>query len=562
MNDKQLVAERLAAVIPSLDVDQIFALLEKPKSSDMGDIAFPAFSLAKVERKAPQAIASDIAEKVETEGFEKVVAMGPYLNFFLDKSAISAKVLHTVISEQANYGQQTVGTGKSVTFDMSSPNIAKPFSVGHLRSTVIADALANLYTKMGYRSYRINHLGDWGKQFGLLIVAYKLWGDKAAVKANPIDELLKLYVHINAEADENPELDEQGRQWFKKLEDGDQEAWDLWKWFRDESLVEFDRIYKKLGVTFDHYHGEAFYNDKMDEGIQILEEKGLLKESKGAMIVDLEKYNLPPALIKKSDGATLYITRDIATAMYRKKTFDFVKNIYVVGQEQSHHFKQLKAVLKEMGFDWSDDMVHVSFGLVTKNKKKLSTRKGNIIRLEPTLDEAVSRALTQIEAKNPDLENKDEVAQQVGVGAVKFYDLKTDRDNGYDFDLEAMVSFEGETGPYVQYAYARIQSILRKANFSAIEEAAYSLNDAESWEIIKLLQNFSASIQRAADKYDPSIIAKYAINLAQAFNKYYAHTRILDENPERDSRLALAYATGIVLKEALRLLGVAAPEKM
>lgn len=562
MNDKQLVAKRLAAVIPSLDVDQIFALLEKPKSSDMGDIAFPAFSLAKVERKAPQAIASDIAEKVETEGFEKVVAMGPYLNFFLDKSAISAKVLHTVISEQANYGQQTVGTGKSVTFDMSSPNIAKPFSVGHLRSTVIADALANLYTKMGYRSYRINHLGDWGKQFGLLIVAYKLWGDKAAVEANPIDELLKLYVRINAEADENPELDEQGRQWFKKLEDGDQEAWDLWKWFRDESLVEFDRIYKKLGVTFDHYHGEAFYNDKMDEGIQILEEKGLLKESKGAMIVDLEKYNLPPALIKKSDGATLYITRDIATAMYRKKTFDFVKNIYVVGQEQSHHFKQLKAVLKEMGFDWSDDMVHVSFGLVTKNKKKLSTRKGNIIRLEPTLDEAVSRALTQIEAKNPDLENKDEVAQQVGVGAVKFYDLKTDRDNGYDFDLEAMVSFEGETGPYVQYAYARIQSILRKANFSAIEEAAYSLNDAESWEIIKLLQNFSASIQRAADKYDPSIIAKYAINLAQAFNKYYAHTRILDENPERDSRLALAYATGIVLKEALRLLGVAAPEKM
>lgn len=562
MNDKQLVAERLAAVIPSLDVDQIFALLEKPKSSDMGDIAFPAFSLAKVERKAPQAIAADIAEKVETEGFEKVVAMGPYLNFFLDKSAISAKVLHTVISEQANYGQQTVGTGKSVTFDMSSPNIAKPFSVGHLRSTVIADALANLYTKMGYRSYRINHLGDWGKQFGLLIVAYKLWGDKAAVEANPIDELLKLYVRINAEADENPELDEQGRQWFKKLEDGDQEAWDLWKWFRDESLVEFDRIYKKLGVTFDHYHGEAFYNDKMDEGIQILEEKGLLKESKGAMIVDLEKYNLPPALIKKSDGATLYITRDIATAMYRKKTFDFVKNIYVVGQEQSHHFKQLKAVLKEMGFDWSDDMVHVSFGLVTKNKKKLSTRKGNIIRLEPTLDEAVSRALTQIEAKNPDLENKDEVAHQVGVGAVKFYDLKTDRDNGYDFDLEAMVSFEGETGPYVQYAYARIQSILRKANFSAIEEAAYSLNDAESWEIIKLLQNFSASIQRAADKYDPSIIAKYAINLAQAFNKYYAHTRILDENPERDSRLALAYATGIVLKEALRLLGVAAPEKM
>lgn len=562
MNQKQKVAERLAAVIASLDAQAIYALLEKPKSSEMGDIAFPAFSLAKVERKAPQVIASEIVEKLDMEGFEKVVATGPYINFFLDKAAISKDVLHAIIEEKENYGQLHIGDGKTVTLDMSSPNIAKPFSVGHLRSTVIADSIGHIYSKLGYNSIRINHLGDWGKQFGMLIVAYKLWGDKAAVEANPIDELLKLYVRINAEADENPELDEQARQWFKKLEDGDQEAWDLWKWFRDESLVEFNRIYDKLNVSFDHFHGEAFYNDKMDEGIQILEDKHLLQESKGAQIVNLEKYDLPPALIKKSDGATLYITRDMATAMYRKRTFNFVKNIYVVGQEQSHHFKQLKAVLKEMGFDWSDDMIHVSFGLVTKNKKKLSTRKGNIIRLEPTLDEAVSRALTQIEEKNPDLENKEEVAKQVGIGAVKFYDLKTDRDNGYDFDLEAMVSFEGETGPYVQYAYARIQSILRKANFTADAAAAYALDDAESWDIIKLLQSFSATIERAADKYDPSLIAKYAINLAQSFNKYYAHTRILDESPERDSRLALAYATGLVLKESLRLLGVEAPEKM
>ena len=300
----------------------------------------------------------------------------------------------------------------------------------------------------------------------------------------------------------------------------------------------------------------------MDEGIQILEEKGLLQESKGALIVDLERYNLPPALIRKTDGATLYITRDMATAMYRKRTYDFVKSIYVVGQEQINHFKQLKAVLKEMGFDWSDDMTHVTFGLVTKDKKKLSTRKGNIILLEPTLDEAILRALSQIEAKNPNLENKEEVAHAVGVGAVKFFDLKTDRDNGYDFDLEAMVSFEGETGPYVQYAYARIQSILRKANFVPSTENNYKLADAESWEIIKHIQNFSTVVERAGDKFDPSLIAKYAINLAQAFNKYYAHTRILDESPERDSRLALAYATGVVLKEALRLLGVKAPEKM
>ena len=562
MDHKTLVAQRLAAVIPSLEADQIFALLEKPKSSEMGDIAFPAFSLAKVERKAPQAIASEIAEKIDTAGFEKVVATGPYINFFLDKAAISNDILRAVIAEKADYGQQDIGHGQNVTLDMSSPNIAKPFSVGHLRSTVIADALGHIYSKLGYNAIRINHLGDWGKQFGMLIVAYKLWGDKEAIEANPIDELLKLYVRINAEADENPELDEQARQWFKKLEDGDQEALDLWQWFRDESLVEFNRIYDKLDISFDYFHGEAFYNDKMDEGIQILEDKNLLQESKGAQIVNLEKYDLPPALIKKSDGATLYITRDMATAMYRHRTFNFAKNIYVVGQEQSHHFKQLKAVLKEMGFDWSDDMIHVSFGLVTKNKKKLSTRKGNIIRLEPTLDEAEARALTQIEAKNPGLENKEAVAHAVGVGAVKFYDLKTDRDNGYDFDLEAMVSFEGETGPYVQYAYARIQSILRKAAFVPASDANYTLHDAESWDIIKLLQDFPSIIQRAADKYDPSIVAKYAINLAQTFNKYYAHTRILDENPERDSRLALANATGIVLKEALRLLGVDAPEKM
>ena len=562
MNHKQMVADTLSAVLPQLDIETIYSLLEKPKSSEMGDIAFPAFSLAKVERKAPQAIATDIVEKLDTTGFEKVVATGPYVNFFLDKDAISHQVLTDVIAEKDQYGQLNIGQGRNVTIDMSSPNIAKPFSVGHLRSTVIGDALANIHGKLGFNPIRINHLGDWGKQFGMLIVAYKLWGDKTAVEADPISELLKLYVRINAEAEEKPELDEEARQWFKKLEDGDQEALELWQWFRDESLVEFNRIYEKLDVHFDSFNGEAFYNDKMDEGIQILEEKGLLQESKGALIVDLERYNLPPALIRKTDGATLYITRDMATAMYRKRTYDFVKSIYVVGQEQINHFKQLKAVLKEMGFDWSDDMTHVTFGLVTKDKKKLSTRKGNIILLEPTLDEAILRALSQIEAKNPNLENKEEVAHAVGVGAVKFFDLKTDRDNGYDFDLEAMVSFEGETGPYVQYAYARIQSILRKANFVPSTENNYKLADAESWEIIKHIQNFSTVVERAGDKFDPSLIAKYAINLAQAFNKYYAHTRILDESPERDSRLALAYTTGVVLKEALRLLGVKAPEKM
>lgn len=562
MDNKQIIASELAKVIDSLDQDAILNLLEQPKSSDLGDIAFPAFSLAKVERKAPQAIAADIVEKIDTTHFDKVVATGPYVNFFLNKAEISGQVIKEVVKEGADYGQQNEGKGENVTIDLSSPNIAKPFSVGHLRSTVIGDALSNIFRKMGYNTIKINHLGDWGKQFGLLMVAYKKWGSKEAVEANPIDELLQLYVRINAEIENDPALDDEGRLWFKKLEDGDPEATELWQWFRDESLVEFNRIYELLGVEFDSLNGEAFYNDKMDEGIEILEEKGLLEESKGASIVNLDDVNLPPAMIKKSDGATLYITRDIATAMYRARTYNFVKSIYVVGQEQSNHFRQLKAVLKKMGFDWSDDMTHVDFGLVTKNRQKLSTRKGNIILLEPTLQEAISRAKSQIEDKNPELENKEAVAHAVGVGAVKFYDLKTDRRNGYDFDLEAMVSFEGETGPYIQYAYARIQSILRKADFTPDANADYRLNDAESWEIIKLLQDFSRVVKRAADNYEPSLIAKYAISLAQAFNKYYAHTRILDESPERDSRLALSYSTAVVLKEALRLLGVDAPEKM
>jgi len=562
MDNKQLIASELAKVIDSLDQSAISNLLEQPKSSDLGDIAFPAFSLAKVERKAPQAIAADIAEKIDPSHFEKVVATGPYVNFFLNKAKISDQVIKEVIKEGADYGQQNEGQGENITIDLSSPNIAKPFSVGHLRSTVIGDALSNIFRKMGYNTIKINHLGDWGKQFGLLMVAYKKWGNKEAVEANPIDELLQLYVRINAEIENDPALDEEGRLWFKKLEDGDPEATELWQWFRDESLVEFNRIYELLGVEFDSLNGEAFYNDKMDEAVKILEDKGLLKESKGASIVDLDDVNLPPAMIKKSDGATLYITRDIATAMYRARTYNFVKNVYVVGQEQSNHFRQLKAVLKKMGFDWSDDMIHVDFGLVTKNRQKLSTRKGNIILLEPTLQEAISRAKAQIEEKNPNLENKEAVAHAVGVGAVKFYDLKTDRRNGYDFDLEAMVSFEGETGPYVQYAYARIQSILRKADFKPSLDANYNLNDAESWEIIKLLQDFARVVKRAADNFEPSLIAKYAISLAQAFNKYYAHTRILDESPERDSRLALSYTTAVVLKEALRMLGVEAPEKM
>ncbi|MFP7776368.1 arginine--tRNA ligase [Streptococcus dysgalactiae] len=563
MDTKTLIASEIAKVVPELEQDAIFNLLETPKNSDMGDLAFPAFSLAKVLRKAPQMIAGELAEQIDGSQFEKVVAVGPYINFFLDKAKISSQVLEQVITAGSDYAQQDEGQGRNVAIDMSSPNIAKPFSIGHLRSTVIGDSLANIFAKMGYQPVKINHLGDWGKQFGMLIVAYKKWGDEAAVQANPIDELLKLYVRINAEAESDPTVDEEAREWFRKLEDGDKEATELWQWFRDESLLEFNRLYDQLNVTFDSYNGEAFYNDKMDEVLELLEAKNLLVESKGAQVVNLEKYGIEhPALIKKSDGATLYITRDLAAALYRKRTYDFAKSVYVVGNEQAAHFKQLKAVLKEMGYDWSDDMTHVAFGLVTKGGAKLSTRKGNVILLEPTVAEAINRAASQIEAKNPNLADKEAVAHAVGVGAIKFYDLKTDRMNGYDFDLEAMVSFEGETGPYVQYAHARIQSILRKADFTPSATTTYSLADAESWEIIKLIQDFPRIIKRTSDNFEPSIMAKFAINLAQSFNKYYAHTRILDDNSERDSRLALCYATATVLKEALRLLGVEAPNEM
>lgn len=563
MNHNRLIAKEIAAIVPALEQETILNLLEKPKKSSMGDLAFPTFSLAKTMRKAPQIIASELVGQINNSYFEKVEAVGPYINFFLNKSEISAQVLKEVIKKREDYAQAAIGQGRNIVIDLSSPNIAKPFSIGHLRSTVIGDALSNIFQKLGYETVKINHLGDWGKQFGLLIVAYKKWGSEEAVRAHPIDELLKLYVRINAETKNHPELDEEAREWFRKLENNDEEALALWQWFRDESLMEFYRLYAELGIDFDSYNGEAFYNDKMEEVVQLLAEKGLLEESKGAQVVNLEKYGIEhPALIKKSDGATLYITRDLAAAIYRKRTYDFAKAIYVVGQEQTAHFKQLKAVLAEMGYAWSKDIQHVSFGLVTKNGQKLSTRKGNVILLEPTIAEAVKRSLAQIDTKNPDLVNKEAVAHAVGVGAIKFYDLKTDRTNGYDFDLEAMVSFEGETGPYVQYAHARIQSILRKADFQPQAAENYQLNDTESWEIIKLIQDFPNTIVKAADNFEPSLIARFAIHLAQSFNKYYAHTRILDDSPERDSRLALSYATATVLKEALALLGVEAPNEM
>ena len=563
MNYKKIVAEQIAKTVGEhLSVDEIVSMIEVPKYANQGDLAFPAFTLAKVLRKAPQAIAAEIVEAVSDKHIARAEAMGPYANFFLERSAFADEVLKEVLELGEHYGDWDYGQGRKVVIDMSSPNIAKPMSMGHLRSTVIGNAIANLEKKVGYEPIRINHLGDWGTQFGKLIEAYKLWGSEELVKADPIAELIKLYVRFHEEAELDPTLDDKGRAWFKKLEDGDEEAVRLWEWFRSESLKEFNRVYDLLGVTFDSYNGEAFYNDKMDVVVDMLEDANLLKVDNGATIVDLEKYDLPPALIKKSDGATLYMTRDLAAANYRKNTYDFAKCIYVVGMEQSNHFKQLKAVLKELNLPWAETIVHIPFGLITLNGKKLSTRKGKIILLEGVLKEATELALKQIEAKNPSLENKEAVAHAVGVGAVIFHDLKNDRTNNFDFALEEVVQFEGETGPYVQYTHARAMSILRKANHTVDKEAAFSLTDDDAWEVLKLIENYPNVVRFAEEKCEPSAIAKFVINLAQAFNKYYAHTKVLVEDEAFNSRIALVQTTASLLKQGLALLGVAAPDEM
>ncbi|KRK63654.1 arginyl-tRNA synthetase [Companilactobacillus tucceti DSM 20183] len=562
MNSKKQVVEALAKVLPAeITADQINKLIEKPKTSDLGDYAFPTFILAKTMHKAPNMIAEELVGKMDQAGFEKIVNTGAYINFFLDKAAFSDAILKEVLKEQDDYGNQNEGNGGNVPIDMSSPNIAKPMSMGHLRSTVIGNSIAKILTKLGYSPIKINHLGDWGTQFGKLIVGYKMWGSKEEVEEDPINNLLKYYVRFHKEAEDKPELDDEARAWFKKMEDGDKEALSLWTWFRSLSLSEFQKIYTRLGVEFDSFNGEAFYNDKMDAVIDTLEEKNLLKESQGAEIVDLSDLDLSPALIKKTDGATLYITRDLAAAIYRKNTYKFVKSLYVVGSEQAEHFKKLKAVLKMMGYDWADDIHHIEFGLITNGGKKLSTRKGRVILLENVLNDAVDLAKKQIEEKNPDLKDKDQVAESVGVGAVVFHDLKNERRDSFDFNLEEVVRFEGETGPYVQYTNARALSILRKAG-DVDFDGDLTLDDPEAWDTLKLIQEFPDILSRAGRIYEPSVIAKYALKLAKSFNQYYAHSKILTDDAGRVARLSLVKSVTIVLQISLGLLGVKAPEEM
>ena len=562
---KVAVATCLKEHIEELTLEEITALIEVPPNKDMGDFAFPCFKLAKVFRKAPNMIAAELSEKIEAKGvISNVTPLGGYINFFVNKSQLAETVIKDVLTKKEKYGHSDLGKDKTIVIDFSSPNIAKPFHIGHIRTTVIGNALYKIYDSQGYNTVRINHLGDYGTQFGKLIVAFKLWGNKEAVEANPIPELLKLYIQFHDEAERHPEMEDEARAWFTKLENGDKEAKELWQWFRDESLKEFARVYDLLDIEFDSYNGESFYSDKMDRVIDIIKDKGLLQESQGTNIVDLEEYNMPPALITKNDGSTLYMTRDLAAALYRKENYDFEKCIYVVGSQQSLHFQQLFKVLELVGFEWAKDMVHVPFGMVALEEGTMSTRKGRVVFLEDVLKQAIEKTKETMLAKNPNALNVDEIAKQVGVGAVVFQELSNSRIKDYTFSWSRTLSFEGETGPYVQYTHARCCAVLRKAEEEVTTDINYELlNDVDSAEVLKVIASFNKTILNAMRKNEPHIITRFVLDLAQAFNKFYHDNSILVEDSElRKARLALVCATRQALENGLKLLGMHAPERM
>ena len=562
---KLAIANCLKEKIEDLTLEEIVALIEVPPNKEMGDFAFPCFKLAKVFRKAPNMIAADLAENIEANGaISKVMPLGGYVNFFVNKSQLAENVIKDVLTKKENYGHSDLGQGKAVVIDFSSPNIAKPFHIGHIRTTVIGNALYKIYDSQGYNVVRVNHLGDYGTQFGKLIVAFKLWGSKEAVEANPIPELLKLYIQFHDEAEKKPEMEDEARAWFTKLENGDEEAKALWQWFRDESLKEFARVYDLLDIEFDSYAGESFYSDKMDTVIEQIKEKGLLQESQGTNVVDLEEYNMPPALITKNDGSTLYMTRDLAAAIYRKNTYDFDKCIYVVGSQQALHFQQLFKVLELMGFEWSKDLIHVPFGMVALEEGTMSTRKGRVVFLEDVLKQAIEKTKETVLSKNPNAKNVDEISKQVGVGAVVFQELSNSRVKDYTFSWERTLSFEGETGPYVQYTHARCCAVLRKANEEVTTDINYDLlSDGDAAEVLKVIGSFNKSILSAMRRNEPHIVTRFVLDLAQAFNKFYHDNPILVEDEElRKARLALVAATRQTLENGLGILGMHAPERM
>lgn len=563
---KAQLIDILAENIQELEKEEIASALEIPKKSDMGDFTFPCFKLAKVYRKAPNMIAEDLTKKILEKNydiFSKVENVGGYINFFFAKEEFAKQLVKTIGVE--DFGTSDEGEGKTICIDYSSPNVAKNFHVGHLRTTIIGNSLYKIYSKLGYHVERINHLGDWGTQFGKLIVAYKRWGSKEAVEKNGIAELMKIYVKFHQEAEKDDSLNDEARAWFVKMEQGDEEALSIWQWFKDISLVEYKRIYKLLGMEFDHYTGESFYRDKTQAVVDELNEKHLLVESDGAHIVPLDDYNMAPCLITKKDGSSIYATRDLAALFYRKKTYHFDKCIYVTGLEQKLHFAQVFKVIELLGYDWYDQLVHVPYGLVSMEGGKLSTRSGNVIYAEEILHESIQKIYEIIEEKNPDLEDKETVARQVGIGAILFNDLYNQRIKDVVFNWDKILNFDGETGPYVQYTYARCASVMRKAGDVTIpEEIDYSvLTDDVTMNLLKDITRFPEVIKDAADKYEPFMISRFAVSVAQHFNKFYhdCQINVEDENVKM-ARLKVVSITMRVIKDALALLGIECPEQM
>ena len=564
----QLLADTLHKIWPEAEglpeAADIRGQLAVPPDPNLGDYAFPCFRFAKVLRMAPPKIAEAVAAAFDAPETARVEAVNGYLNFFLNRVNFAKGTLENVLVSGEKYGSSDMGAGKTICLDYSSINIAKRFHIGHLSTTMLGHSLKRIYEHLGYKTVGINHLGDWGTQFGKMICAYKLWGSEEQVEKGGVNELTRLYVKFHAEAEEHPELEDEGRAWFKKIEDGDPEALRIFNWFKELTLRDTARVYELLGVKFDSYAGESFYNDKMGRVIDELKAKNLLTISDGASIVDLEKYNMPPCLILKKDGATLYATRDIAAALYRHDTYHFDKCLYVVAYQQDLHFRQWFKVLELMGYDWAKDCVHVAFGMISYEGQSLSTRKGNIVYLEDLLDQAQEKALKIIEEKSPNLENKAEVARQVGIGAVVYADLSNNRIKDIDFSWDRALNFDGETGPYVQYTHARCCSVLRKAAELNLPDPDYSaLQDDEAQDCLRKLGRFPDVIKEAADKYEPSMITRAVTDLAQAYNKFYYEHRILDDDPAvAAARVALTRAMKSVIKTGLYLIGIEAPERM
>lgn len=562
---KSKIVDLIAANVEGLTKEDINALMETPPKPELGDFAFPCFRLAKTMRKAPQMIAADIQAAIgEVDFLDRIEVQGAYLNFFVKKTVYVKSMVQSALAD--SFGSSDMGEGQTICIDYSSPNVAKNFHVGHLRTTIIGNSLYKIFSKLGYKVVRINHLGDWGTQFGKLIVAYKAWGNEEAVKKDGVAELMKLYVKFHDEAEKNPELNDEARAWFAKMEQGDEEALKIWQWFKDISLIEYKRTYELLGMDFDYYLGESFYRDKTDDVVNRLKEKNLLTESEGAQIVDLEAYDMAPCLILKNDGSSIYATRDLAAIFYRKETYNFSKCIYVTGQEQKLHFAQVFKVVELLGNEWAkDQLVHIPYGLVSLEGAKLSTRSGNIIYAEDILLEAVSKIREIIEEKNPDIPDKEETAKKIGVGAVLFNDLYNQRIKDVSFKWEKLLNFDGETGPYVQYTYARCASILRKLDdFTPSENIDYDvLTTPEAIELLKEISRFPKVVLDASEKYEPSVVARFAVDVAQAFNKFYNASRInVEETNIRNARVTLVHLTKKTIKDALELLGIECAEQM